>query len=308
MSELPEIIPPDVSAGKLTDTEIVERCRRIRARLQDSAQAIIDVGRELLEMRERTAHGQWQRCFADDNPERLPFGDRTAQMLMKIAGNEQIANPKRVSDLPPSWGTLYELSKLPEDKLQRALDAGRVTPDMERKDVKALRYGHGGANDEGLGDEWYTPAWLFDGLGLTFDLDVCGPVDRTHVTVPCAAFYTPHDDGLTSEWRGLVWCNPPYSDPAPWARKCVEHGNGLLLTHVPMNAEWAAEVWRACDGLRLFQAMEFVRPDGARQRPGYWLQLAAFGDQAATSLRNLAVPEDVAQNPRRVPSPMWRAA
>ena len=64
-------------------------------------------------------------------------------------------------------------------------------------------------------------------------------------------------------------------------------------------------VWQACDGIRLFQAIEFVRPDGKVQRPGSWLQLAAFGDQAAEALLNFQVPDHVAENPRRVPSPMW---
>ena len=26
-------------------------------------------------------------------------------------------------------------------------------------------------------DAWYTPPWIFDGLGLTFDLDVAAPAD-----------------------------------------------------------------------------------------------------------------------------------
>lgn len=27
------------------------------------------------------------------------------------------------------------------------------------------------------------------------------------------------DDGLKEQWHGDVWCNPPYSDIAPWLRK-----------------------------------------------------------------------------------------
>lgn len=32
-------------------------------------------------------------------------------------------------------------------------------------------------------------------------------------------FYTREDDGLSKPWRGLVWCNPPYSDCGAWVRK-----------------------------------------------------------------------------------------
>jgi hypothetical protein len=167
------------------------------------------------------------------------------------------------------------------------------------KVLKAIEYGH----DQG--DEWYTPRWIFDGLGIRFDMDVCAPVDLTYVTTPAEAYLTEESDGLMQKWHGTVWCNPPYSAPEAWADRCIEHGDGLLLTHIPMNAAWAMRVWEACDGMRLFQAIEFVRPDGRLQRPGSWLMLAAFGDKATKALARLRAPDDVAENPRRVPSPMW---
>jgi len=45
----------------------------------------------------------------------LPFAARTAQRLMAVAADARLANPTHVSLLPPSWGTLYELTKLPDD-------------------------------------------------------------------------------------------------------------------------------------------------------------------------------------------------
>jgi len=164
---------------------------------------------------------------------------------------------------------------------------------------KAQQYGH----DQG--DEWFTPKWLFDALGIRFSIDVCSPKDLTHVTTPADKHFNEDDDGLKQLWSGTIWCNPPYSDPEPWALKCVKHANGLLLTHIPMNAGWCIEVWQTCDAIRLFQAIEFVRPDGTTQRPGTWLQLAAWGKKATKALLKLKIPADIAENPRRVPSPMW---
>jgi hypothetical protein len=43
---------------------------------------------------------------------KLPFGDRTARMLMRIAADSRIANRKHVSVLPPSWGTLYQITRV----------------------------------------------------------------------------------------------------------------------------------------------------------------------------------------------------
>lgn len=160
------------------------------------------------------------------------------------------------------------------------------------------------AND---GDEWYTPRWLFDALGIKFSIDVCAPLDLTHASVPAERHLTIEDDGLAQPWDGTVWCNPPYSKPEPWARRMIHHRDGLLLTHMPMNAGWCVDAWEACDAIRLFQAMEFVRPDGSVQRPGYWLQLAAFGPVATQALARLQPLGAAAANKRRIASPMWRA-
>jgi hypothetical protein len=137
------------------------------------------------------------------------------------------------------------------------------------------------------GDSWFTPTWLFDQMALTFDLDVCAPRNSEHRTVPAGSYYTEDDDGLTSPWHGLVWCNPPYSKPEPWADKMIGHGNGVLLTHMPNNAAWAVRAQRAADAVRLIQSMHFVRPNGATQRPGYSLMLLAYGDLAAKALANV---------------------
>jgi hypothetical protein len=61
-------------------------------------------------------------------------------------------------------------------------------------------------------DRWFTPAWIFDGMGVDFDLDVAAPTAGP-LHVPCTAWYSETDDGLSSRWYGVVWCNPPYSAP-----------------------------------------------------------------------------------------------
>lgn len=77
-------------------------------------------------------------------------------------------------------------------------------------------------------DDCYTPRWLFDAMGLRFDLDVAAPVGGPW-HVPCERYFTPVDDGLAQEWDGLVWCNPPYSRYAPWAERWAAHDRGVLV-------------------------------------------------------------------------------
>jgi hypothetical protein len=68
----------------------------------------------------------------------LSFGPRTAQMLMAVASNAVISNPNHGSFLPPSWRTLYALSRLPQTLLLTKIKEGAIHPGLERKDVKAL--------------------------------------------------------------------------------------------------------------------------------------------------------------------------
>lgn len=134
------------------------------------------------------------------------------------------------------------------------------------------------------GDSWYTPRWLMEQLAIHFDMDVCAPRREEHRTIPAARYLTEDEDGLTTPWEGIVWCNPPYSKPEAWADKMIKHGDGILLVHMPNNARWAVRAQWAAEAVRLVQAMHFERPNGATQRPGYSLMLLAYGERAAKSL------------------------
>lgn len=83
-------------------------------------------------------------------------------------------------------------------------------------------------------DAWYTPEWIFDGLGLEFDLDVAAPAEPLS-WLPAKHRYTVADDGLAQPWFGTVWCNPPYSDPSPWCRKWAQHESGCLLIRADLS-------------------------------------------------------------------------
>lgn len=84
--------------------------------------------------------------------------------------------------------------------------------------------------------EWYTPKWLFDKLGVEFDLDPCAPMDKiSHV--PAAKMWNKDDDGLAQDWKhDFFFCNPPYGrGMMDWLNKAIANGNGLLL--IPARTE-----------------------------------------------------------------------
>ena len=94
--------------------------------------------------------------------------------------------------------------------------------------------GHGG-------DSQYTPPWIFEALNIEFDLDVCAPPGGIP-WIPAKNHYSEKEDGLTSEWYGRVWMNPPYSKPDPWMRKFIQHGNGVGLVCIS-KSNWFMDLW-----------------------------------------------------------------
>ena len=70
-------------------------------------------------------------------------------------------------------------------------------------------------------DMWETPQWLFDRLNALyhFDVDVCAMPENAK----CATYFTPEQDGLAQEWKGICWMNPPYGrEIGKWVRKAYE--------------------------------------------------------------------------------------
>lgn len=111
-------------------------------------------------------------------------------------------------------------------------------------------------------DDWYTPRWIFEAAGVTFDMDVCAPVAPEFRTCPARRYLTVLDDGLTAPWDGLVWMNPPFSNLRPWLARWRGHADGLAL--VPgLPRAWLGGVLRGADALTV-TCPAFLRPGGAR--------------------------------------------
>ncbi len=123
-------------------------------------------------------------------------------------------------------------------------------------------------------DDCYTPRWVFDAMGLHFDLDVAAlPGGPWHV--PCDRWYTAQDDGLSQPWDGLVWCNPPYSAAEQWIARWEQHAQGCLMTQVASRQSWRHRLYGAADALYIGQ-VQFVRPDGSTLNFGWTPICVAF--------------------------------
>lgn len=108
--------------------------RRISDAWQSSLDGIFEVGRLLAQAKAELPHGAFERMVESD----LPFAASTARRLMIVAADARLTNRAHVHALPPSWGTLYELTKLPDDAFGEAIERGIIRPDMQRKDLAPL--------------------------------------------------------------------------------------------------------------------------------------------------------------------------
>lgn len=138
----------------------------------------------------------------------------------------------------------------------------------------------------GATDDWYTPKYIFDALGVRFDLDVAAPADGPR-HVPAAAWHS--SSSLERDWGGFVWMNAPFGGRnglAPWLRKFFEHGNGIALTPDRTSAPWWQDAaWRARSMLLINGKVKFERPDGTLgAQPGTGTTLFAAGAAAHSAL------------------------
>lgn len=140
--------------------------------------------------------------------------------------------------------------------------------------------------------EWYTPGWIFDRLGLEFDLDPSSPHDF-ETKVPANTKFTIFDDGLSKNWEGKVWMNPPYGpDTSFWMRRLIAHGNGIALVFSRTDTKWFQEALATADATLLVSGrIEFIPGHENAHKKGHsgaGSAMFAFGAECAAALSKLA--------------------
>jgi len=140
----------------------------------------------------------------------------------------------------------------------------------------------------GKTNTWLTPRWIIDALGgwRSFDLDPCAaPAPRPWQTARRMNAEADRD-GLSIDWDGRVYLNPPYarSQIGVWMKRMADHGNGTALVFARTDARWFRDqVWPRAHGLLfLYGRLSFCRPDGATGKNGRTTApsvLIAYGGQ-----------------------------
>jgi phage N-6-adenine-methyltransferase len=98
--------------------------------------------------------------------------------------------------------------------------------------------------------EWEAPPEIFEPLHkeFGFTLDVCANIQNTK----CERYFDLETDGLSKEWKGVCWMNPPYGRTVKhWIKKALDEadrGNATTVCLIPAktNTNWWWDYILAC--------------------------------------------------------------
>jgi hypothetical protein len=110
-----------------------EHASKFNGAWRKSVEAIFEAASFLIEAKRELEADEFEAMLDED----LLVSGGTARRIICIGQNQVLCS--HVNKLPPHWGTLYELSQLTDQRLQAAIEADDINPNMERKDAVALK-------------------------------------------------------------------------------------------------------------------------------------------------------------------------
>jgi len=152
-----------------------------------------------------------------------------ARVIRALDAGPEVTNGNS-STTPPSERVARELVPVLREDPERVEEVWaevvrehgpEPTASQVREHVKPRHNGNLAVHFSSATDQWATPQEFFDVIDreFAFDIDVCAFPS----SAKCATYFTPTDDGLTQDWTGVCWMNPPYGDEiVKWVRKAFE--------------------------------------------------------------------------------------
>lgn len=141
-------------------------------------------------------------------------------------------------------------------------------------------------------NEWYTPQRYIDSAR-----EVLGEINLDPASNPIAqekikadAYYTKADNGLSKEWHGKVWLNPPYAQPdiSNFVTKMVRErksgrvSEAVMLTHNYTDTAWFHEAAGTADAICFTRGrIKFESPEGKTAAPTQGQAFFYFGEGVA---------------------------
>lgn len=248
-----------VAFGQDQDAIVIgDLCRKARGSMVDSVKCLVEAGQRLTAKKESFNHGEWLP-WLEANADVLGFESRfTAAKLMSI-------------------GKCAASGTFDEDEAIR---------------LNRLAWGHNVRGTEGTGEnEWFTPPEYIElARRVLGDIDLDPATHRqAQKTIRAGQHFTKAEDGLTREWHGRVWLNPPYAQPAIAhfvSKMVMERLAGhvtaaIMLTHNYTDTSWFHEAATIADAICFMRGrVKFYEPDGEIAAPTQGQAFFYFGSEA----------------------------
>jgi phage N-6-adenine-methyltransferase len=164
-------------------------------------------------------------------------------------------------------------------------------------------------------DNWETPQYIFDWIQSQLPFRLVLDVAASDTNHKCPFYYTKEQDGLSQDWgqklkdlsiiygdRIGVWCNPPYSDPAPWVAKIVnEKYYGAFLLPADTSTSWYHDYVLGKAEIRFVKGR--ISFDGAKKgTPKFGSMIAVYGLTIAPKVIGVKRPDDPRKQRQRAVS------
>lgn len=153
------------------------------------------------------------------------------------------------------------------------------------KKIEELKHPH--VLNNSTDNEWYTPSTYIESARAvmgSIDLDPASN-DLANETVKAGTYFTEEDDGLSQEWFGNIWMNPPYSSSlvGKFVNKltCSTFNQAVVLVNNATETAWFKELVSHASAIVFTTGrIKFLKKDGAKGTPLQGQAFIYFGDNA----------------------------
>ena len=215
----------------------------------------------------------------------LQVSPRSVATAAKIERDAPLEVTDAVKSGAMSLNLAAQVAELPEE--EQAVVAA-ASPEQIKEVAREAVHNH---RAQGTGEnEWYTPSEYIEAAREMMggiDVDPASSV-LAQETVKAGVFFSVDDDGLKQPWRGKVWLNPPYAQPAihDFMAKTVEEWNagnmeeGIALTHNYTDTRWFHLAAQAAEAICFTRGrIGFLSPDGKKAAPTQGQAFFYFGQR-----------------------------
>lgn len=239
-----EKMPEDQSPSHELSPSHRLRLRELEQVIDEGLATFVRVGRALQEIRDRRLYRESHASFEDYCRERFGLGRHWAYRQIRGAEVtsilEDVDSCQQSGRLPATEAQARPLTPLEPEEAREAwsvavelADGSQPTSGDVREAIERLTEGESdGTSDGGDAsvhfssdtDEWLTPPGIVERVQEVLgriDLDPCA-ASPSSPAVPAETHLTEADDGLSHEWSGRVYLNPPYGrEIGEWVEKLV---------------------------------------------------------------------------------------